>query len=194
MPVGASSFHEALRWSAEVYHALQKNLKAEGRTTAVGDEGGFAPDLRDDEDTIEHILKAVETAGYRPGEDFVLAMDAASSEWKSSRGKGWYHQPKSGRDYSSDELIAHWEELVRMEEADGTTRRNGTAGRRRSLCHEYKETGEGYPAGLRKLHSDQAESDRIGIRDTGCHPAGTQGRIYRGDLAPFRRDGGYHNR
>ena len=113
MPVGASSFHEALRWSAEVYHALQKNLKAEGRTTAVGDEGGFAPDLRDDEDTIEHILKAVETAGYRPGEDFVLAMDAASSEWKSSRGKGWYHQPKSGRDYSSDELIAHWEELVR---------------------------------------------------------------------------------
>ncbi len=102
MPVGASSFHEALRW-----------LKAEGRTTAVGDEGGFAPDLRDDEDTLEHILKAVETAGYKPGEDFVLAMDAASSEWKSSRGKGWYHQPKSGRDYSSDELIAHWEELVR---------------------------------------------------------------------------------
>jgi len=112
MPVGASSFREALRWCTEVYHALQKNLKAEGNTTAVGDEGGFAPNLKDDEDTIQHILKAVEDAGYKPGDDFVLAMDAASSEWKSEKGKGFYHQPKSGRDYTSDELIAHWKSLV----------------------------------------------------------------------------------
>ncbi len=96
MPAGASSFSEALRWSADVYHALQKLLKAEGSTTAVGDEGGFAPNLKDDADTIEHILKAIENAGYKPGKDFVLAMDAASSEWKSEKGKGFYHQPKSG--------------------------------------------------------------------------------------------------
>lgn len=112
MPAGAPSFTEALRWCAEVYHALQKLLKSEGNTTAVGDEGGFAPNLKDDADTIEHILKAIEMAGYQPGKDFVLAMDAASSEWKSEKGKGFYHQPKSGKDFTSDELIAHWDDLV----------------------------------------------------------------------------------
>ena len=112
MPVGAPSFREGLRLSTEVYHALQKLLKEEGKTTAVGDEGGFAPDLADDEDTIEHILQAVRNAGYEPGKDFVLAMDAASSEWKSEKGKGFYHQPKSGRDFTSEELIAHWKSLI----------------------------------------------------------------------------------
>lgn len=112
MPVGAPSFREGLRWCTEVFHALQKILKDEGNTTAVGDEGGFAPNLKDDEDTIEHILAAIRNAGYKPGEDFVLAMDAASSEWKSAKGIGFYHQPKSGRDFSSDELIAHWKKLI----------------------------------------------------------------------------------
>ncbi|MBR1812254.1 MAG: phosphopyruvate hydratase [Lachnospiraceae bacterium] len=113
MPVGAPSFREALRWCTEVFHALQKLLKAEGQTTAVGDEGGFAPNLKDDEDTIEHILQAIKDAGYEPGKDFYLAMDAASSEWKSKEGKkGEYDQPKSGKHFTSDELIAHWESLV----------------------------------------------------------------------------------
>lgn len=112
MPAGAPTFREGLRWSTEVFHALQKLLKSEGKTTAVGDEGGFAPDLAGDEDTIEHILQAIRNAGYEPGRDFVLAMDAASSEWKSEKGKGFYHQPKSGRDFTSDELIAHWKSLI----------------------------------------------------------------------------------
>ena len=112
MPAGAPTFAEGLRWCTEVFHELQKLLKAEGNTTAVGDEGGFAPNLESDEDTIEHILKAIKNAGYEPGRDFVLAMDAASSEWKSPKGKGFYHQPKSGKDYTSDELIAHWESLI----------------------------------------------------------------------------------
>ncbi|NWO21064.1 phosphopyruvate hydratase [Oribacterium sp. oral taxon 102] len=112
MPAGAPSFREGLRWCTEVFHALQKILKDEGNTTAVGDEGGFAPNLSSDEDTIEHILAAIRMAGYEPGRDFVLAMDAASSEWKSEKGKGYYHQPKSGRDFTSDELIAHWKSLV----------------------------------------------------------------------------------
>lgn len=112
MPVGAESFKEGLRWCTEVFHALQKLLKEEGNTTAVGDEGGFAPNLASDEDTIEHILQAVKNAGYEPGRDFVLAMDAAASEWKSEKGKGFYHQPKSGRDFTSEELIAHWKELI----------------------------------------------------------------------------------
>ncbi len=112
MPVGAPSFREALRWCTEVFHSLQKLLKSEGNTTAVGDEGGFAPNLKSDEDTIEHILQAIRDAGYEPGTDFVLAMDAASSEWKSEKGVGFYHQPKSGKDFTSSELIAHWKSLV----------------------------------------------------------------------------------
>jgi enolase len=112
MPAGAASFKEGLRWSTEVFHALQKLLKDEGETTAVGDEGGFAPNLKSDEDTIEHILQAIRNAGFEPGRDFVLAMDAASSEWKSEKGKGFYHQPKSGKDFTSDELIEHWKSLV----------------------------------------------------------------------------------
>ncbi|MCD8105824.1 MAG: phosphopyruvate hydratase, partial [Lachnospiraceae bacterium] len=112
MPVGASSFKEALRWCAEVFHNLSKILKAKGLATSVGDEGGFAPNLSSDEETIETILEAVKAAGYEPGTDFMIAMDAASSEWKSEKGKGFYHQPKSGLDFTSEELIAHWESLV----------------------------------------------------------------------------------
>ena len=111
MPVGAPSFKEALRWCAEVFHNLAKILKAKGLATSVGDEGGFAPNLSSDEETIETILEAVKAAGYEPGKDFMIAMDAASSEWKSEKGKGYYHQPKSGKDFTSDELIDHWASL-----------------------------------------------------------------------------------
>lgn len=112
MPVGAPTFKEALRWCAEVFHSLAKILKAKGLATSVGDEGGFAPNLSSDDETIETILEAVKAAGYEPGRDFMIAMDAASSEWKSEKGKGYYHQPKSGRDFTSDELIQHWADLV----------------------------------------------------------------------------------
>ena len=112
MPVGAPTFSEALRWCTEVFHALAKILKDRGLATSVGDEGGFAPNLSSDEETIETILEAVKLAGYEPGKDFMIAMDAASSEWKSEKGKGFYHQPKSGRDFTTDELIDHWEALV----------------------------------------------------------------------------------
>ena len=110
MPAGAPSFKEALRWCTEVFHALAALLKERGLATSVGDEGGFAPDLGSDEEAIECILEAVEKAGYKPGEDFVLAMDAASSEWKSAT-KGEYLLPKSGRKFTSAELIEHWKQL-----------------------------------------------------------------------------------
>ena len=113
MPVGAPTFAEGLRWCAEVFQTLKKLIKDMKDVTAVGDEGGFAPNsLAGDEDAIELILKAIEKAGYKPGEDFVLAMDAAASEWKSPKGKGFYHQPKSGKDFTSDELIDHWASLI----------------------------------------------------------------------------------
>ena len=111
MPVGAPSFREALRWCAEVFHALQALLKEKGLATSVGDEGGFAPDLASDEEAIQYILTAVEKAGYKPGTDFMLAMDAASSEWKSGK-KGEYMLPKAGTRFTSEELIAHWRALV----------------------------------------------------------------------------------
>ncbi|MFR9215303.1 MAG: phosphopyruvate hydratase [Ruthenibacterium sp.] len=111
MPVGAPSFREALRWCAEVFHALQALLKEKGLATSVGDEGGFAPDLASDEEAIQYILTAVEKAGYKPGTDFMLAMDAASSEWKSGK-KGEYVLPKAGTRFTSEELIAHWRALV----------------------------------------------------------------------------------
>ena len=111
MPVGAVSFKEALRWCAEVFHALAKLLKSKGLATSVGDEGGFAPDLASDEEAIRYILDAVKQAGYEPGKDFMIAMDAASSEWKGEK-KGEYVLPKAGTKYTSAELIEHWKGLV----------------------------------------------------------------------------------
>lgn len=111
MPVGAPSFKEALRWCAEVFHALAALLKSKALATSVGDEGGFAPDLASDEEAIQYILEAVKNAGYEPGKDFMIAMDAASSEWKGEK-KGEYILPKAGTKFTSAELIEHWKKLV----------------------------------------------------------------------------------
>ena len=111
MPAGAGSFREGLRWCTEVFHALQSLLKSKGLATSVGDEGGFAPDLGSDEEAVEYILEAVHRAGYEPGKDFVLAIDAASSEWKGSR-KGEYVLPKCGKKFTSAELAGHWKALA----------------------------------------------------------------------------------
>ncbi len=110
MPVGAPGFKEGLRWCSEVFHNLNVILKEKSLATAVGDEGGFAPDLKSDEEALELILEAVKRAGYEPGKDFVLAMDAAASEWKG-KNKGEYVLPKSGKVLTTEELIAHWKEL-----------------------------------------------------------------------------------
>ena len=124
MPVGADSFREGLRWCAEVFHALASLLREKGMTTSVGDEGGFAPELSSDEEAIETIMEAVERAGYEMGTHFKIVLDAASSEWKctadcfhedtvvSSSGQVYYHLSKTGVDYTTDQLIAHWKELV----------------------------------------------------------------------------------
>ncbi|MEJ8734848.1 phosphopyruvate hydratase [Mediterraneibacter sp. ICN-202921] len=110
MPVGAVSFREGLRWCTEVFHALATLLKEKGLATSVGDEGGFAPDLASDEEAIQLILEAIKTAGYEPGKDFVLAMDAASSEWKGKK-KGEYVLPKCKKKFTSAELVEHWKTL-----------------------------------------------------------------------------------
>ncbi len=125
MPVGASCFREGLRWCAEVFHALASLLHEKGLTTSVGDEGGFAPELSSDEEAIAMIIEAVERAGYMMKKHFMIALDAASSEWKctadcfhedtmaTSSGQMLYHLPKTGVDYTTDELIKHWICLVK---------------------------------------------------------------------------------
>lgn len=125
MPVGASCFREGLRWCAEVFHALSSLLREKGMTTSVGDEGGFAPALSSDEEAIAMIIEAVERAGYTMEKHFMIALDAASSEWKctadcfhedtmaTSSGQMLYHLPKTGVDYTTDELIKHWIYLVK---------------------------------------------------------------------------------
>lgn len=110
MPTGACCYYEGLRWCVEVYHTLHKLLKEKNYTTSVGDEGGFAPDFSSDEETIEFILDAIEKSGYKPGKDFMIALDAAASEWKGES-KGSYRMPKSGKIYTTDELIDHWKSL-----------------------------------------------------------------------------------
>lgn len=109
MPIGAPSFREGLRWCTEVFHTLASLLRSDGHATAVGDEGGYAPNLDSDEDAIEYLLHAVKKAGYRPGEDFVLAIDAASSEWKTEEG---YFLPKRKASFTTEELIGYWEKLT----------------------------------------------------------------------------------
>ena len=125
MPVGASCFREGLRWCAEVFHALASLLHEKGLTTSVGDEGGFAPELSSDEEAIAMIIEAVERAGYTMEKHFMIALDAASSEWKctadcfhedtmaTSSGQMLYHLPKTGVDYTTEELIKHWICLVK---------------------------------------------------------------------------------
>ncbi|HNW87532.1 MAG TPA: phosphopyruvate hydratase [Candidatus Limiplasma sp.] len=109
MPVGAPTFAEGLRWSTEVFHALAGILKKDGLSTAVGDEGGYAPNLQSDEEAIGYLLRAIEAAGYKPYEHFMLAIDAASSEWKGEHG---YLLPKHQTTFTTEQLIAYWKGLV----------------------------------------------------------------------------------
>jgi enolase len=111
LPVGASSFAEALQWGAECYHALHKTLKQKGYSTNVGDEGGFAPSLRSNVEAIEVILEAIVKAGYRPGEQVALGLDPATSELYQD---GRYHLAKEGKALTTEEMIAYWEHWLRQ--------------------------------------------------------------------------------
>lgn len=116
MPVGAPNFTEALRWCVEVFHNLKKVLKDKGYSTAVGDEGGFAPNLKDDEEALQYIVEAIKVAGYRPYDDFMIAIDAAATEMYDEAKKigheGNYYFWKSGKEYTRDQMIEFWENLV----------------------------------------------------------------------------------
>ena len=109
MPVGAPSFKEALRWCAEVFHALAALLKSRGLATSVGDEGGFAPELTSEGQALDLIMEAIERAGYSAGQDFLISLDAAASEWKGQN--GGYYMPKKKLSRTAEELINDWEQV-----------------------------------------------------------------------------------
>lgn len=112
MPFGASSFSEGLRWGTEVFHHLKSVLKSKGMSTNVGDEGGFAPSLGSNEEAIQVVIEAVEKAGFKPGHDMYIALDAASSEfYKADRGV--YHFESTGEDRTSEEMVAYWEDWTK---------------------------------------------------------------------------------
>jgi enolase len=108
VPVGADRFSESLRMGVEVFHHLKAVLKSKGYSTNVGDEGGFAPNIKSNEEAIETVLKAIEAAGYRPGEDIMIAMDAATSEFYNAQDKLYHFHKSDGRKLSSDEMIDYW--------------------------------------------------------------------------------------
>ncbi len=112
MPVGAPSWKEALRWCAQVFHTLKKTLKENGTPAAgVGDEGGYAPNLKKDEDALKVIVQAIEEAGFKTGEDFMIAIDAASSEWWNAE-EECYIQPKSGKKLTRQQLVNMWKKFA----------------------------------------------------------------------------------
>ena len=111
MPLGAKNFSEALRWCVEVFQTLKMILNEKGLSISVGDEGGFSPNLKNEEDAIQLILEAIKKSGYIPGKDFMIALDAAASEWKSKK-EGRYKMKKSGREFATQELISYWKKLV----------------------------------------------------------------------------------
>ncbi|OJV54624.1 MAG: phosphopyruvate hydratase [Bacteroidetes bacterium 43-16] len=113
MPVGADTFSEGLRWGVEIFHSLKKVLSEKGFSTNVGDEGGFAPDIQSNEEAIEIVLKAIEKAGYKPGDDVVIAMDAAISELYDAKSKKYVFKKSDGKKLSSEEMVDFWKKWVK---------------------------------------------------------------------------------
>jgi enolase len=112
MPIGATSFSEGLRWGVEIFHALKTVLKKKGYSTNVGDEGGFAPNIQSNEEAIETVLTAISAAGYQPGTQVTIAMDAANSElWKEDKKKYVFHK-SDGKTMTSEELVKYWQSWV----------------------------------------------------------------------------------
>jgi len=210
-PVGGGSFSEALRIGVEIFHHLKQVLKSKGYSTAVGDEGGFAPNLRANEEAVEVILEAIEKAGYRAGEDVFLALDPATSEmYRDGYYVFWKSDPDTKR--TSEDMVAFWERWVNqypiisiedgMAEDDWEgwrllTERLGhrvQARRRRSVCDEHRAVAARHRQRLCQLDPDQAQPDRHTHRDAGCHRTGPQARLHGHPEPPLRRNRRYHDR
>ena len=218
MPVGAPNFSEALRWGVEIFHALKAALKKHGYSTAVGDEGGFAPSCKSNEEAIQIVLEAISAAGYKPGEQVSIALDPAASEFydkasgkyvfkksdKSSHSSGRDGRrtgPAGWKNIPSCRLKTEWRKMIGRAGSSLTQKRRreiveeeNPAGGRRSVRHQHRAVVARDQRRHRERDSDQAESDRHGDRDDRCHRAGAQGRLQLDHFAPLRRDRGYVHR
>ena len=209
LPVGAPSLREALRYGAEIFHTLKKILNAKGMSTAVGDEGGFAPDLPSNEAALPTILEAIETAGYKPGRDIYLGLDVASSEFFRN---GKYELESEQRSFTPAEFTQYLADLVArypiitiedgMSEGDWAgwsllTKALGKkdpAGGGRSVRHQHAHPGRGHLQRRCQCHPHQAQPDRHADRDAGRHLDGREGELRLGRLASLGRDRGHHHR
>ena len=210
MPVGADTFREALQMGAEIFHQLKHDLDEAGHHTAVGDEGGFAPNLESNAQAVEFILKAAENAGYEPDSDILIALDIASSEFFEN---GIYTleaeaKPEKTREEMVQFLIDladrypivsiedgmaedDWEGWAMLTEALGRAR---SAGRRRSVCHQHGAAPARHRREGRQLDTHQGESDRNAHRDAGGDGDGVARGLHLRCVAPFRRNGGRDHR
>ena len=195
------NFTEALRWCSEVFHSLKKVLAERGLSTAVGDEGGFAPDLKDDQESLDAILLAIEKAGYMPGSQFRIAMDPASSEWYQK--EGTYFLPKKQIKMSTDQLIAYWEMLVSKypiisiedglaeEDWEGWQKLTRKLGRKiqlvggRFVCNQHAAAEKRNRAGHSQFYPDQIKSDRHANGNAGGRKDCAKGGIHRRDFPPI---------
>ena len=208
-PVGAPNFAEALRMGAEVFHALKAALKAAGHNTAVGDEGGFAPNLASTRQALDFVLAAIGAAGFKPGADIYLALDVAATELYANNR---YVLKGEGRTLNFAEMVATYADLVAnypiysiedgMSEDDWegwralteTLGRPRAARRRRSLRHQCHAAEAGHRPGHCQRHPGQGEPDRHLERDARRRAHGARSWLRRGDVAPLRRDRGRHHR
>ncbi len=209
IPLGAPSFREAIRYGAEVFHTLKKILHGKGLTTAVGDEGGFAPSVSSHEEAIKLIIQAIEEAGYEPGTQIALGLDCAASEFYKD---GKYHLAGEGLTLTATEftnLLETWCDkypIISIEDAMGENDwegwailtkalgPEGAAGRRRPVRHQHQDPEGRDPERHRELDPDQDQPDRHPDRDLRRDRDGQARRLHRGDLAPLGRDRGLDHR
>ena len=208
-PHHAPSFAEAIRMGMETFHALKGILKKKGYSTGVGDEGGFAPDLKSNVEAVEVILEAITKAGYKPGDDISICLDPATSEMWDNGQYLFFKSDKSRK--TSEEMVALWASWVRqypivlledgMAENDWTGWKTLTdeLGKKVELvgddifCTNPAILAKGIEAGDRQFDSHQAQSDRHDHGDAGHHRTCHETQLQLLHLAPFRRDGGHHD-
>ncbi len=208
MPVGAATCADAIRVGAEIFHTLRKALADAGHATNVGDEGGFAPNLKSADEALSFVMKAIQAAGYKPGDDVVLALDCASTEFYKG---GKYAMEGEGKSLDSGGMVKYLADLVArypdrvdrgrhgggrlagLEGADGCNRRQVPAGGRRPVRHQH-ETAEGrHRQGHRQLDPGEGEPDRLAVGDARCRRHGAERRLYGCHLASLGRDGRFYD-
>ena len=206
MPVGATSFSEALRWGVETFHVLKGVLKKRGYNTSVGDEGGFAPSLKSNTEAIEVILEAITQAGYKPGEQIAVALDPAASEFYDSEKKKYVFKKSDKSEHSSEEMVQYWADWVRqypivsLEDAFAEDDWEGWRLQTEQLGSKIQLVGDdifvtnmeifqrGNRCRCSQFHPDQAEPDRLCERDAGCNQPGAAKRLHDRHFASLRRN------